>query len=155
MICARSPGAAMQRSCRLGGSAAITGTASGSPRRTYLRRTKSSAQEPSGFVVELFADLLTDQASILRSHLHFFGIDDLLNDRQIRSHRSRQRVSRLALGSCRGSASSREEAVDFSRFALRSHQEEIEVAGIQLFARTAEHTPDEQVYPSDEPILAG
>ena len=36
--------------------------------------------------------------------------------------------------------------VDFSRFVLRAHQKEIELAGVQLFARTAEHPPDEQVH---------
>jgi hypothetical protein len=36
--------------------------------------------------------------------------------------------------------------VAFSRFALRRHQKQIELAGVQLLARTAKDTPDEQVH---------
>ena len=36
--------------------------------------------------------------------------------------------------------------VDFSRFVLRGHQKKIELAGVQLFARTAKHPADEQVH---------
>ena len=36
--------------------------------------------------------------------------------------------------------------VDFSRFALRGEQKEIELVGRQLLARAAKHPPDEQVH---------
>ena len=102
---------------------------------------QSAAQKPSGLVVELFADLRADQAPVLRSLLHFLGIDDLLNDGQIR------RPSLPATGAPPGSYFMPRESllqrggVDFSRFVLRAHQKEIELAGVQLFARTAEHPP--------------
>ena len=94
----------------------------------------------------MFADLRTDQAPILWRFLHFLGIDDFLDNRQIRrpslsatgiAPRSWfvPRVSLLQRG-----------GVDFSRFVLRSHQKEIELVGVQLLARAAEHPPDEQVH---------
>ena len=36
--------------------------------------------------------------------------------------------------------------VDFSLFVLRSHQKEVELIGVQFLARTAKHTPNEQVH---------
>jgi hypothetical protein len=47
-ICAKSPGAVMQRSCRLGGKAAITGASSRFPRGTYLRRTNRRRKNRPG-----------------------------------------------------------------------------------------------------------
>ena len=107
---------------------------------------QSPAQEPSGFVVELFADLRTDQAPILWRLLHFLGIDDLLDNRQVR----RPSLPRAGLAPCfwfvpRVSLLQRG-GVDFSRFVLRSHQKEIKLVGVQLLARAAEHAPDEQVH---------
>ena len=103
---------------------------------------QSPAQEPPGFVVELFADLRTDQTPILWRLLHFLGIDDLLNNRQVR------RPSLPAAGITPGSwfvpgvSLLQRGGVDFSRFVLRSHQKEIELTGVQLLARTAKHAPD-------------
>ena len=53
------------------------------PHAARICDAQPSAQEPSGFVVELFADFRADQTPILRSLLHFLGIDNLLEDRQI------------------------------------------------------------------------
>jgi hypothetical protein len=44
---------------------------------------QAPAQEPSRFVVELFADLRTEQTPSLWRLLHFLRVNDLLNDRQI------------------------------------------------------------------------
>ena len=107
---------------------------------------QSPAQEPSGFVVELFADLRTDQAPILWRLLHFLGIDDLLDNRQVR----RPSLPAAGIAPCswfvpRVSLLQRG-GVDFSRFVLRRQQKEIELVGVQLLARTAKHPPDEQVH---------
>ena len=79
------------------------------PHAARICDAQPSAQEPSGFVVELFADFRADQTPILRSLLHFLGIDNLLEDRQICG----PSLSATGAASCRGSASSREEASTF------------------------------------------
>ena len=78
--------------------------------------------------------------------LHFLGIDDLLDNRQIR----RPSLPAAGIAPCfwfvpRVSLLQRG-GVDFSRFVLRSHQKEIELVGVQLLARAAKHPPDEQVH---------
>ena len=136
----------MQRSCRLGGSAAITGNGFRAPTPHVFAAHPSPAQEPSGFVVELFADLRTDQTPILWRLLHLLGIDDLLDNRQVR----RPSLPRAGIAPCfwfvpRVSLLQRG-GVDFSRFVLRSHQKEIKLVGLQLLTRAAEHAPNEQVH---------
>ena len=91
---------------------------------------QAPTQEPPGFVVELFADLRTDQTPVLRSILHFLGIDDLLDNRQIRG----PSLPTTGIASCfwfvpRVSLLQRG-GVDFSRFVLRGEQKEIELVGI-------------------------
>ena len=146
MICARSPGAAMQRSCRLGGKGSDHGNRFRVPTPHVFAAHQAPTQEPPGFVVELFADLRTDQAPILWRLLHFLGIDDLLNNRQVR----RPSLPAAGITPCSwfvpGVSLLQRGGVDFSRFVLRSHQKEIKLIGVQLLARTAKHAPDEQVH---------
>ena len=95
---------------------------------------QSAAQEPPGFVVELFADFRTDQAPIRWRLLHFLGIDDLLNNRQVR----RPSLPAAGIAPCSwfmpGVSLLQRGGVDFSRFVLRSHQKEIELVEVQFFA---------------------
>jgi hypothetical protein len=73
----------------------------------------------------------------------------VLRNRQIRG------PSLLTLSSCRRSASSREEASTFSRFVLRSHQKEMELAGIQVFEALESSTCTDLFCPEEiEPIRA-
>jgi hypothetical protein len=107
---------------------------------------QSPAQEPSGFVVKLLADLCTDQTPILGCFLHFLRIDDLFDHRQVR--RPSLPAVRLAPDSCfvpRVSLLQRG-GVDFSRFVLRGEQKQIELVARQLLARATKHSPDEQVH---------
>ena len=74
------------------------------------------------------------------------GKDDLLDNRQIRG--PSLPTTGIAPGSwfVPGVSLLQRGGVDFSRFVLRSHQKEIELIGVHLFARAAKHTPNEQVH---------
>jgi hypothetical protein len=67
MICASSPGAALPRILA----------------RDILAPDQSASQEPRRFIVELLADFLADATPLLGLGRDFFGIDHLLDDRQI------------------------------------------------------------------------
>ncbi len=146
MICASSPGAAMQRSLQARRQCRDHRDCFRVPTPHVFAAHQSPAQEPSGFVVELFAHLRADQTPMLWRLLHLPGIDDFLDNRQVR--RSSLPAAGIAPGSWfvpRVSLLQRG-GVDFSRFVLRRQQKEIELVGLQLLARTAKHPSDEQVH---------
>ena len=80
MTSAMRPGVAMQRSCREGGSGAMTGLATGSSMRTYLPRTSWMRIELGGLEVELLAHFLADAAEGFGieqdfGRIEFFALD--------------------------------------------------------------------------------
>ena len=88
---------------------------------------QASAQEAPRLIVELFANLRTNQAPSLWRLLHFLRIDNLLDNRQLR----RPSLSRARIAPCsdfvpRVSLLQRG-GVDFSRFVLRGQQKQIEL----------------------------
>ena len=151
MICARSPGAATQRSCRLGGSAVIKGEgASGSPRLHVFGVAPIAGAGTVGFGVKLFARPPHRSSAIFwRFVISLYSIISSAPGQLPRRSLlpSSGGIAPASSGSRPGSQPPPERRSGSTfRFVPGVIKKQIKLVGVQLLARAAEHAPDEQVH---------